>query len=225
MKVNKKLYALLVLFIGPVLLVLLAGSTEFGRRLWEMDVNQIVDFYRSLGLWAVFISLGLNIIQTFIVFMPSVFLSGANAIVFGLFWGTLISWLGEVIGAALAFILYRYFGRSTMEELEQSREYLQKIDELSSRRGFGIVLLLRILPAMPSGLINLLAAVSKISFASFMLATALGKLPSLVLETLIGHDLFSWRENLPRLLVVTAIVAVGYGVYSLVRKKGITRRK
>jgi len=222
MAVSKKIFGLIVLLIGPVLVALLLGYIILGRPLWELDAGRVTELYRGLGIWAVVISLGLNILQTFIVFMPSVFLSGANAIVFGLFWGTLISWLGEVIGAAIAFVVYRYFGRATVEELENSREYLKKIDEMSTRRGFGIVLVLRILPAMPSGVINLLAALSKISFSAYILATAIGKLPSLALETLIGHDLFSWQENLGRLLTVTGIVVLGYVVYRLVgvRRKG-----
>lgn len=222
MAVSKKIFGLIVLLIGPVLVALLLGYIILGRPLWELDAGRVTELYRGLGIWAVVISLGLNILQTFIVFMPSVFLSGANAIVFGLFWGTLISWLGEVIGAAIAFVVYRYFGRATVEELENSREYLKKIDEMSTRRGFGIVLVLRILPAMPSGMINLLAALSKISFSAYILATAIGKLPSLALETIIGHDLFSWQENLGRLLTVTGIVVLGYVVYRLVgvRRKG-----
>lgn len=218
MKTGKKIFGLIILFIGPVLLALALSYLVAGRPLWELDAARLTEYYRGLGIWAVVISLGLNILQTFVVFMPSVFLSGANALVFGLFWGTLVSWLGEVIGAVIAFGIYRCLGRGSVEELEKSRGYLQKIDELSSRRGFGIVLILRVLPAMPSGIINLLAALSKISFAAFITATAIGKLPSLVLESFIGHDLFAWRENLARLLILAALAMLGYLAYYFYRK-------
>lgn len=219
MTARKKWYLLIGLLAGPVIIALIV-SAGGGGGLQITDVGRLVELYRSLGTWAVLISLGLNIMQTFVVFMPSLVLSGANAVVFGLFWGTIISWAGEVIGSVLAFALYRYFGRSTVEELERSRAYLKKIDEIGTDRGFGIILVLRILPLMPSGIINLLAGLSKMSFAAFFTATALGKLPSLVVETLVGHDLFSWRENSLRLVLVLTIIAALYLVYRLVTKRG-----
>jgi len=40
-------------------------------------------------------------------YMPSVFLSGANAVVFGSVNGFFVSLAGEVLGATLSFWLYR----------------------------------------------------------------------------------------------------------------------
>jgi len=216
----KRILSLLAVFAGPAIGALFLGYIVFDRPIWEMDINGVVEFYRGLGIWAVVLSLGLNILQTFVVFMPSVFLSGANAVVFGLFWGTVISWLGEVIGATAAFILYRYFSRGVVQEFRNRRDYLKKIDEISSGRGFWIVLVLRFLPAMPSGIVNILGALSKISFMSFIMATAIGKLPSLVLETMIGHDLFFWEENWGRLLTMIIISLLVYAVYRFTGKKG-----
>ena len=31
-------------------------------------------------------------------FLPSIFISTANGLIFGLFWGTMISWLAETLG-------------------------------------------------------------------------------------------------------------------------------
>lgn len=44
------------------------------------------------------------------------------------------------------------------------------------------------------------AALTTISFADFLLATILGKIPSMVFETFVGHDLVYLSENKYRLI-------------------------
>ncbi len=218
MKFKKGLSALISIVAGPLVIGLIIGYFG-GWRFWDLDINRLASVYRGLGLAAVLISLVLNVLQTFVVVMPSVFLSGANAIVFGLFWGTVLSWIGETLGAAVAFTCYRIFGRETVAEGTRNR-YVKRITELSGEKGFISVLTLRLLPAFPSGLVNLLAALSRVSFRAFIFATAIGKLPSLVMESFIGHDLFTWRQNLARLVIVLVIaIAVYFILKNTVNKR------
>jgi len=203
------------------------SSRRFLTVLSSMDPVVIADYLRAFGIWAVIISLLLNILQTLVAFMPSVFLSGANAAVFGLFWGGIISWAGEVIGAAMAFTFYRFLGRQGVANLLQ-RPHPQlsklgidpgRLDHWTSHRGFSAVLIARLAPFVPSGLVNLLAGISAISFTSFLTATALGKAPSLVLETFIGHDLIFFTANKERLALLLALVILLYAGIRLWSKR------
>ncbi|MHB8170677.1 MAG: TVP38/TMEM64 family protein [Thermincolia bacterium] len=194
------------------------ASYEFITVLASMNPVVIAEYLRSFGLWAVVVSLFLNILQTLVAFMPSVFLSGANAAVFGLFWGGIISWSGEVIGAAISFFFYRYLGRHKMATLMQQPHPqlarfgidLSRLDQWASRKGFIAILMARLAPFVPSGLVNLLAALSAVSFISFITATAIGKAPSLILETFIGHDLIFFSENKGRLALFVGLVILLY---------------
>lgn len=209
----------------PVTIFFVYLFQEDLSTLWSliisMDVVEIANYIRSFGPWAILISLLLSILLTLAAFLPSVFLSGANAVVFGLFWGGIISWLGEIIGAAIAFLFYRFLGRRAVTKLIEKKENLAYLDKLSSEKGFVVVLLARLAPFMPSSLVNLLGGISSISFSSFILATALGKAPSLVLETFIGHDLIFFSENQGRLAISLSIVVVFYlGLKLWQRKRG-----
>jgi uncharacterized membrane protein YdjX (TVP38/TMEM64 family) len=75
---------------------------------WLMNVDSIAEWIRSWGLIAVLASILLNIVISISGVLPSIFLSGANAIVFGLMGGFAVSLTGEVLGASLAFLLYRW---------------------------------------------------------------------------------------------------------------------
>lgn len=175
------------------------------------DIAALADYLRSFGAWGVVVTLVLFIIMTFTVVFPFMILSGAAGIVFGLAWGTVISWAGEVIGALFMFVFARYFFRRSAERWIAKSPYLKQVDDYSAANGFKALLIARLLPLAPSGIITAVAAVSRISFRDFFLATFIGKLPPVVIKVLLGHDLVYAGENMIRLVAVVALVVALYG--------------
>ncbi|GED34406.1 MULTISPECIES: TVP38/TMEM64 family protein [Brevibacillus] len=169
---------------------------------WLTNVEGMAGWIRSWGILGIIGSIVLNIIISVAGVLPSIFLSGANAIVYGLVGGFFVSLTGEVLGATAAFLLYRY-GLQKSKGLKKLEKFswIQHINGASRfRKGLAIVLL-RMNPLIPSGVINLGAALTTISFADFLLATLVGKIPSMVFETFVGHDLVYLSENKSRLII------------------------
>ncbi|WP_411504356.1 TVP38/TMEM64 family protein [Brevibacillus centrosporus] len=169
---------------------------------WLTNVEGMAGWIRSWGILGIIGSIVLNIIISVAGVFPSIFLSGANAIVYGLVGGFFVSLTGEVLGATAAFLLYRY-GLQKSKGLKKLEKFswIQHINGASRfRKGLAIVLL-RMNPLIPSGVINLGAALTTISFADFLLATLVGKIPSMVFETFVGHDLVYLSENKSRLII------------------------
>lgn len=169
---------------------------------WLTDVEGLAEWIRSWGILGVISSILLNIVISVAGVLPSIFLSGANAIVFGLFGGFFISLTGEVLGACAAFSLYRYGLRKSnkMQNLGKLSWIHQINDSSRFRKGLAVALL-RMNPLMPSGVINLGAALTTISFGDFVIATLLGKIPAMVFETFVGHDLVYFSDNKYRLIL------------------------
>ncbi len=174
------------------------------------DIASLADYLRSFGVGAVVITLVLFVIMTFTIIFPFMILSGAAGIVFGIFWGTVISWLGEVIGALFMFICSRYFFRTAVANWICKSPYLKQVDDYSAESGFKALLIARLLPLAPSGIITAVAAVSRISARDFFLATFIGKLPPVVVKVLLGHDLAFAGENITRLTVIVLLVFAIY---------------
>lgn len=168
---------------------------------WLTNVDGLAEWIRSWGILGIAGSILLNILISVAGVLPSIFLSGANAVVFGLYGGFLISLTGEVTGAAVAFLLYRRGIRSSrrLKKME-SFQWVHRINGSSRFRKCLAVVLLRLNPFIPSGVINLGAALTTLSFGDFLLATMIGKIPSMVFETFVGHDLIYFEENKLRLL-------------------------
>ncbi|MCW2276613.1 TVP38/TMEM64 family protein [Heliophilum fasciatum] len=200
--------------LGVLLFALLAGLyvTPAGQRLLLYftagDASLVIADLQSFGWLAWIVAFALVVLQNFLGFIPSVFLSGVLVMVFGWLGGFLIAWAGEVAGAICAFAIFRYYGRSWAAQWLLKREKLAKLDAWTSQHGLVSIILLRLAPLVPSGVINFAAALSSVSFASFTLGTAIGKAPSLVLEVIIGHDMWNPADNAGRLAVALAVAGL-----------------
>jgi uncharacterized membrane protein YdjX (TVP38/TMEM64 family) len=183
---------------------------------WFFSVEEAAEWLKSFGIGAVLISLLLNICISVLGFVPSLFLSGANAVVFGIVPGYFISLAGEVLGAGVSFWLYR-FGVSKIKKINVDEwSWLQSINTSSRGKQMMLLLLARLTPLMPSGLITVVAALSSVKFLDFMIISLVGKAPSIALETLIGHDMIRLNDNFPRLFITLMFMGV---MLLLFRKK------
>lgn len=180
---------------------------------WLFQVDKIAVWLQNFGLWAILISLLINILISILGIVPSLFLSGANAIVFGLIPGFWISLIGEVLGAGISYWLYRWGFRKLKLVRQKRWGWLEKLNEASRMKRITILLLARLTPLLPSGVITFAAAVSYTSFIDFFFVTIIGKAPSIAVETLVGHDLIRLNENYPRLLFSLLFIVLIYVLF------------
>lgn len=202
------------LFILVFLLLLYLWQPEFFNNVYSIikhgDIAALADYLRSFGNLTIAAIIALFVIMTFTIVFPFMILSGATGIIYGLFWGTLISWLGEVTGAIVMYVFARYFFRNAVEGWISKSPYLKQVDDYSAENGFKVLLIARLLPLAPSGIITAVAAISKMSFKDFFWATFLGKLPPVVIKVILGHDLVFASENMTRLILVVVLVILIY---------------
>lgn len=70
-----------------------------------------------------------------------------------------------------------------------------------------LIVALRLFPFIPSGLINLGAALSKISTLHFTLASAIGKIPAMLIEGYSVKEVLSWEaEGKIALFIVSLMI-------------------
>lgn len=182
------------------------------------EVDEMAGWLKGFGIWAVLISLLINIFISIIGVIPSVFLSGANAVVFGLVPGFWISLSGEVLGAAVSYWLYKWgFGKIKIGQRNWS--WLQKLKGTTRKRQIAILLVARITPFVPSAVITFIAAIANMRFIDFIIVTFIGKAPSIGLETLVGHDLITINDNYTRLSITLILLVIIYVLFRQGNKK------
>ncbi len=216
--------------IAFLLLVSILGGIHFfcpevTHNLWLLtkggSIDETVAYLRTFGPWAILISFALDVLINALGFLPSIFLSTANGVIFGLPIGITISWLAETVGVVINFVVLRYFLRSSAEKLIVKSNNLRRLDEMSSKNGLAAMAMARTLPYFPSGILTALGAVSRMSFRDYVIANLLGKFPSTALEVVVGHDIVNFHEHMHRLAILMTVVIIVYGsmLYYQHRKK------
>ena len=168
------------------------------------DVLKILENYGSL---AIPISLLINILIALAGILPSVFITGANIIFFGPAKGFLISLLGETIGAYITFTIYRSGFKKKIEKLTDKHKLISNIINSDGEKAGLLILQGRLIPFIPSGIVTLAASISSVNNPIFILATLIGKAPSIALEALVSYDIINIYDNWIRLLI-TAVALI-----------------
>jgi len=157
---------------------------------------------------AEFISILLNILISITGVFPSAPLTFVNVKLFGFWNGFLLSFIGEVLGAALSFWLYRKGFRTLVHTPSHSKSL--KLLRVQGKESFILILSLRLLPFVPSGLITFFSAVGKGSFAVFISASALGKIPALFIEVYSVYHISQGSMQGKIILMVLSIILLFY---------------
>ena len=211
-----------------ILLFLLFGGVwllfpDVCARLWHImtcgSMQETIDYIQSFGVWAMLFSFCLDVLVNALGFLPSIFISTANGVLFGVVPGIIVSWLAETTGVILSFLLMRTILRDSAEKVIRKSPYLSKLDEFSGKKGFQMMLIARTIPYFPSGILTALGAVSRISVKDYMLSNLIGKFPSTALEVVIGHDAVLFHEHMERLTCVVVLATIVYAAIWYVQRK------
>ena len=179
------------------------------------DIPRTVEYIRSFGEWAVVFAFLLTLFTNALGFPPAVIFSTANVILFGIVPGIVLSCVAETVGVTIAFVLMRFYFREAAEKAIAKSPFLAKVDQYSGSKGFIIMLIGRMVPHLPSALMNAVGALSSIRFRDYVLASLVGKFPSTGIEAIIGHDIIMQQEDNTRLIVV--IIIAGILIYTAIR--------
>ena len=179
--------------------------------------EQLLALFREHAQWAFGISLSLSIIVAVLGVLPSVFITAANILFFGFWQGLLVSFLGEAIGAVVAFWLYRKGFKKVTSQSLHNYPRLQRLIAAKGKEAFLLIMGLRLLPFVPSGLVTFAAAIGNASLFIFVAASSLGKVPALFIEAYSVYQVtqFGWQGK-----VILALIAVALIYFVIVKKKG-----
>jgi uncharacterized membrane protein YdjX (TVP38/TMEM64 family) len=121
-----------------------------------------------------------------VLLLPGGVLAIGSGLFFGLWWGTVLNIVGNVLGAAIAFGLARLIGRRWLVARLLREPRWAALDRAIERHGWKIIFLTQVHPLFPSSLLNYLYGVTRIRFGTCLLWIALGQAPGLFLYAYLG---------------------------------------
>lgn len=135
----------------------------------------LYDYYAAHKILTVTAFMAIYIVQTALSLPGAAILSLAAGALFGAVMGTVYANIAATSGAALAFLVTRYFLRDAV--LARFGRHLENINRELQARGFNYLLFLRLVPVFPFFLINLAAGLTRLPLRTFVLGTMIGIIP------------------------------------------------
>jgi len=169
----------LALFI-VVALVWLAQSAPFLGAVEETE--NVVRRWGALSI----VVYPLLVMAATVLFLPGGVLSLGGGFFFGLWWGTALVLLGNLLGAAVAFWVGQRLGRRFVREKILCDDRWAALDRAIARRGPRIIFFSQLNPLFPTSLFNYLYGITKVGFWQCMKWVALGRLPGIFLYCYFG---------------------------------------
>ncbi len=165
------------------------------------------------------IMLVIMILQNLFTFIPLVLVIATNITLFGFWHGYLYGCLCSVIGSTLIFLSIRHLFHDAFSN-STATKYHEKIE----KNGFLFVLSGRILPFIPTNLINIASGLSTIKTSHFMVATTIGNMvyglalasaSFSIIEAITHHPLY--------FLIIVLIILLAAVLYRQKKNRSIER--
>ena len=100
-----------------------------------------------------------------------------------------LSWTGAMLAAVVAFVTSRTLARDFIQSRIPPR--LRRWDDALATRGFRTVLVLRLI-FFTTFLVQLMFGLTKVSWRDYLLGTALGNLPMIIIEVMFADKVLAW---------------------------------
>ncbi len=173
--------------------------------------DDLREYVKSFGFWAPFAFVALYVLQIVVAPIPGSIMNFAGGLLFGWTGGVLLSWIACIVGASVSIGIMRVFGRSLMR-IFLSDEKIDKFDSYVRTRGWVYLFLIYLIPNPIGDSVNYMAALSGIRFWKLLVMVAIGRLPSLMIGSLIGTQSIRF-QTIHWIILGVAFVVLLVGVY------------
>jgi len=136
---------------------------------------------------AVLLFIGVYCLQTALSLPGAGALTLVGGFLFGNVVGTLYVNVAATAGATLAFLAARYLLQDWVER--KFGDWLEPIQQGFARNAFSYLMTLRLIPAFPFFLVNLVSGLTRINVGTYIVATAIGILPGSFVYAFAGRQL------------------------------------
>ncbi|MEJ2671622.1 MAG: TVP38/TMEM64 family protein [Deltaproteobacteria bacterium] len=170
-----------VLLALVVAILVLAPLFGLGDKLGALR-----DWIKELGNLAPLVFI-LIYVAAALAALPASPFSVAAAALFGSVWGVIVVNIGSTLGAALAFLVGRYFARDAVVNWLGRKENFRRVDRLTEKHGAIIVALTRLVPIFPFNLLNYGFGLTRVPFWTYVFWTWLCIIPGTILYV-VGAD-------------------------------------
>lgn len=169
-----------------------------------------------------------------VAFLPASVVTLGAGFVFGVIKGSILVFLGAMLGATAAFLVGRFVARDWIAKKVEGNKFFNSLDNAIAEEGLKLIFLIRLSPAFPFNLLNYALGLTKVSLKDYVLGTT-GIIPGTVMYVYLGSlvgDVAMLGANTDaaqspqevivgwviRILIFVTIVAISLYIAKIARK-------
>ena len=211
----------IILLSAIVVLVALFFVFDLGRYLnlefFQEQRSTVVGFYEQNTLLFILAFMAIYIAMAALSLPGAAIMTLAAGAVFGLPVGLVLVSFASTIGATLACLLARYLFRDTVQN--RLGKYLRRINEGVEKDGAFYLFAMRLVPAIPFFVINLVMALTPIRLWTFYWVSQVGMLAGTAVYVNAGKEI-GQLESISGIVSPTLVISfVLLGVFPIIAKK------
>jgi uncharacterized membrane protein YdjX (TVP38/TMEM64 family) len=147
-------------------------------------IASVVSQLATLGAWGVVLFVGLYVIAS-VAMAPAFILTFAAGAVWGLWRGSILVYIGAVLGASAVYFLAARLVRTRVITWIDREPRLAVVRRAVAEQGVWLMFLLRLSPLVPFVQLNYVLVLSGVRYRDFLIAT-LGMWPTIVMYVYYG---------------------------------------
>jgi Uncharacterized conserved protein len=201
--------------LGAIAVVALLVLLSLGIQRYApfmFDAEQLRTQVSQFGVLAPVVIVLIQAVQVVVAPVPGQVVALASGYIFGPVAGSAYSFVGVLIGSAIAFSLTKRFGRPVAERLLHE-EILNRFDDFVDRVGIVGMFVFVMIPGLPDDAVCFLCGLTDWRLRTFLAVIAVGRFPAYLVTVYAGEELASGRLGVALALLAVVIVASVVGYY------------
>lgn len=190
-----------LIYVFLILLILLIIGVIFYQGVVSFKSPQEVrDYIQEFGAYGPLMVIVLITLEVVIAPIPGYVIAIGSGYAFGPFYGTLYSYLGNIIGTTIAFMLSRHFGRPLAKRIikEDKLSYYERFFREKGEYGLWLSF---IFPVFPADIISFVTGLSDIKFRKFFTIIVIAYLPNMLILNFFGDSILNYGLSLTTIIL------------------------
>jgi len=150
----------------------------------QQQLVNFVEWIDGLGAIAPIVFIAAYIGIT-VAFLPASIVTLGAGFVFGVVKGSILVFIGAMLGASAAFLIGRFVARDWIAKKVEGSQFFNSLDNAIAEEGLKLIFLIRLSPAFPFNLLNYALGLTKVSFKDYVIGTT-GIIPGTIMYVYLG---------------------------------------
>ncbi|QQK79110.1 TVP38/TMEM64 family protein [Salicibibacter cibi] len=168
------------------------------------------------GTESIVLTAALATLMSLFPIIPYPIIGGILGAIYGSFLGSFITWFGSAMASIIMFVFVRFGYQDWGLTIIGKYDAISKVTMLFERNAFMTIFLTRLIPIVPSIIVNIYSALSRVGFWAYTVASSVGKIPSMILFATVGSTIVNNPADLFYIgLFYGSFMLIVYGCFRL----------